>query len=148
MVDTSIYYQKQPWYSFTWADEEEDEVEIFVPPHRPSSSTVPSDRPSSSNDTTPLGQVLRMMDEKRSRRLSIDDDETDHIIPTPAAADDTQAWARIGYAVLIGLIIAVLGTTLRFIVTGPVPFAVAALGMLFVVVALWHGGKLERSQPS
>jgi hypothetical protein len=36
-----------------------------------------------------------------------------------------------------------IGIVFRFIYPGPVPLAVAAIGMTSVAIALWHGGKLD-----
>jgi hypothetical protein len=138
MADTSIYYQKQGWSPFIWADEEEDVVEISLPPDRPTSSPT---------GTVGLGQVIRIMDEKRSRRLAENNDQTDRIRPA-ASVDETKEWTQIGYVVIIGLIIAILGTTLGFVFAGPAPFALAAVGMSFVIIALWQGGKLQKAQAS
>jgi hypothetical protein len=137
MVDTSIYYQKKPLYPFSWADEEEDVVEILVPPYGQRHST----------EAVRLGHLFRIIDEKRSRRLSVNNDETDRT-SLEASVHETKAWARVGYVVIIGLIIAIIGTTLRFVFAGPVPFALAAFGMLFVIMALWQGGKLQKAQAS
>jgi hypothetical protein len=60
-----------------------------------------------------------------------------------AEGHHTIEWARIGYVIIVGLFIAVVGVTLRFIVAGPFPFAFAAFGMAFVVAALYHGAKLD-----
>jgi len=55
-----------------------------------------------------------------------------------------QTWVRIGYIVFFGLIIAIIGIVLRFIVPGPFPFAFAAFGMGFVVIALSYGTTIDR----
>jgi hypothetical protein len=58
---------------------------------------------------------------------------------------DREIWVRIGYVIVVGLAIFLIGIGFRFIYPGPVPLAVAAIGMAFVAMALWRGGKLEQA---
>jgi hypothetical protein len=59
-----------------------------------------------------------------------------------------QTWVHIGYIVVFGIIVAICGITLRFIVTGPFPFAFAAFGMGFVTIALFYGTIIDRKNVS
>ncbi|HTV31907.1 MAG TPA: hypothetical protein VME69_02220 [Methylocella sp.] len=54
-----------------------------------------------------------------------------------------RAWARVGYGVLSGLAIAVLGIILLAFVPDWRPLLFAAIGMLVVVVALAYGETLD-----
>ena len=54
-------------------------------------------------------------------------------------------WAKIGYIVVFGLAVTVFGVLLRFIVSGPFPFALAAFGMGFVVIALYYGKIIDEN---
>jgi hypothetical protein len=58
--------------------------------------------------------------------------------------DKTNAWARVGYVILAGLLIAVFGFLCRFVIASPVPLAIAGIGMAAVSIALWYGGRLEQ----
>jgi hypothetical protein len=56
--------------------------------------------------------------------------------------DLKRAWAVVGYVILFGLLITFVGSILRFFVHDWWPLFVAAIGMLFVISALWHGRNL------
>jgi len=56
--------------------------------------------------------------------------------------DLAHTWAVVGYVVLLGLLITFVGSILRFFVHEWWPLFVAAIGMLFVIGALWHGRNL------
>jgi hypothetical protein len=58
---------------------------------------------------------------------------------------DQKVWLRIGYAIIVGLAIFLIGVVFRFIYPGPMPLAVAAIGMTSVAIALWRGGKLDQA---
>jgi hypothetical protein len=58
--------------------------------------------------------------------------------------DSERAWAAVGYAVILGLVIALAGSIVRFLVPDWWPLAVAAGGMLLVVIALWQGRHLAQ----
>ena len=85
------------------------------------------------------------------RDLGVSGDlETDIIVireEGPSEQPDVaeEIWARIGYVILLGLAIFLIGIGFRFIYAGPMPLAVAAIGMGFVAMALWRGGKLEQA---
>jgi hypothetical protein len=55
-----------------------------------------------------------------------------------------RAWLRVGYTITFGLVMFLLGILFRFIYPGPVPLAVAAIGMTLIAMALWRGGKIEQ----
>jgi hypothetical protein len=58
---------------------------------------------------------------------------------------DQKVWLRIGYAIIVGLAVFLIGIVFRFIYPGPMPLAVAAIGMTSVAIALWRGGKLDQA---
>jgi hypothetical protein len=55
-----------------------------------------------------------------------------------------RTWAVIGYTILFGLVVTLVGAILRFFVPDWRPLLIAAGGMLFVVIALWHGRSLTQ----
>ena len=57
-----------------------------------------------------------------------------------------RTWVAIGYTILFGLAVAVIGILLAFFVPDWRPFLIAAIGMLFVVIALSYGGSLEHQK--
>ena len=58
MVDTSLYHKNIPSRTYRRPEDEEDSLEIIVPPHRPRSHAR----------TVRLGLVIRVMDEKHAWR--------------------------------------------------------------------------------
>jgi hypothetical protein len=58
--------------------------------------------------------------------------------------DNTLIWTRVGYIILAGLLVALVGIICRFVISSPVPLAVAGIGMAAVSIALWYGGRLEQ----
>jgi hypothetical protein len=58
--------------------------------------------------------------------------------------DLEHAWSVVGYVVILGLVITVVGSILRLFVHEWWPLFVAAIGMLVVVSALWHGRNLAQ----
>jgi hypothetical protein len=67
--------------------------------------------------------------------------------PKSAILNNARArqWARVGYAIIVGLLITLLGTAVGFAFPGPAPIVIAATGMTVVAVALWRGGTLGRA---
>jgi len=51
---------------------------------------------------------------------------------------------RIGYVIIFGLVITLIGIGLRLFITGPFPFAFAAFGMGFVVISLYYGTIIDK----
>lgn len=58
--------------------------------------------------------------------------------------DSEREWAMVGYAVMLGLVVALVGSVVRFFVPDWWLLLIAAGGMLLVVIALWRGQKLAQ----
>ena len=54
------------------------------------------------------------------------------------------AWAAVGYTVIFGLLVTLVGVLLLFVMPDWRPLLIADAGMLFVVIALWYGQNLEQ----
>lgn len=55
-----------------------------------------------------------------------------------------HTWAVVGYIILFGLLVTIVGVILQFVVPDWRPLLIAAGGMLFVIIALWYGQNLEQ----
>lgn len=53
-------------------------------------------------------------------------------------------WAGVGYTVIFGLLVTLVGVLLLFVMPDWRPLLIADAGMLFVVIALWYGQNLEQ----
>jgi len=53
-------------------------------------------------------------------------------------------WAAVGYTVIFGLLVTLVGGLLLFVIPDWRPLLIADAGMLFVVIALWYGQNLEQ----
>ena len=98
-----------------------DDFEIVIP------RSLERERPSS-----------EFVQERIFRELQRED-----ILSDAPNTDEKATWVRIGYVIILGLAIALIGVTLRFVFSGPLPFALATLGMAFVSIALWQGGRMQ-----
>lgn len=70
--------------------------------------------------------------------------ESKDIPPKEANDSFDQRWMRIGYVIIFGLVITLIGIGLRLFITGPFPFAFAAFGMGFVVISLYYGTIIDK----
>src|SRR5712671_3731927 len=116
MIDNGgLFYKGVISENFMWDDEDEDQMDVTPPPNDPILY----------GKTAQIEKMIFIIDAKHARKEFRQDDEK----ASPPIGSETELhdmWARIGYVVVIGLAIAVLGTTLRFVYTGPIPFALAA----------------------
>jgi hypothetical protein len=139
MVDTSLYQKDIPSRTYRRRDEEDGGAIVI---------RLPPPRAKFYGRTVYFGLINNKLDAKRVRREISAEEANAAAANVGIEKGQQSAWAQVGYVVIIGIIIALIGTTLRFVFSGPVPFAVAAIGMLFVIMALWQGSKLQRPQLS
>lgn len=55
-----------------------------------------------------------------------------------------RTWAALGYIIILGLMVTVVGAFLQFIIPDWRLLLMSAGGMLFVVIALWYGRNLKQ----
>jgi hypothetical protein len=114
MVDMSLYQKDIPSRTYRRRDDEEDALEIMVPPHRPRSYAR----------TVRLGFVIHVMDEKHARRApgNREDDRANSAQPSKVAVIE-------GALGIILIIIGFLAITLIAVGMRAVPLVISAYGI-------------------
>jgi hypothetical protein len=87
--------------------------------------------------------LIRIIDAKTNRRASAEETEAIAWIALRTAARERQ-WIRVGMVIILGLMISAFGSAFHFVISGPMPFAIGAFGMLLVIIALAYGHRLNK----
>ena len=67
----------------------------------------------------------------------------DHVSYLPREQLDQKAWTAIGWAVIAGLFVSLIGTVSYLVVPVAIPLVLATIGMAIIVMALWLGTKID-----
>jgi len=133
MSDMALYRKGVYPYSAGWWEERDDDTDEFALPlysyQRRQETMILEEVKRQPSDT-----VMRLMLAKRVRKTADD--------LSASATKQDKRLIRIAYVIFVGLAFAIIGVSLRFVIAGPMPFALAAFGMAFITIALWYGGKV------